>query len=202
MEVDLVRRRVELKYRVPDTIAAAMADALRAAGLRRESARLTTTYLDHPDRRLSRAALEDPRRASKIRLRDYGTGDGPVWLERKTREGDLVRKLRIPLERGRVPALLEGRLEVDGLRGPLVVVGAVRCRRFAVQGGDPVARVTIDRDVVYSAGAPETAAVVEVKHAGGERPGWCRALFEGRRPEGYSKFAELARRVLAEAAVA
>lgn len=190
MDVDLVRRRVETKFRVStsdaDALIAALPEEPRAAWVR-------TVYLDLPDGRLTRAARRDPRTAVKLRIREYDGGD-VLWVELKEREGDWSRKRRLPLERERLPELLDGTLDVALIAGPLVPVGEVRYHRTSVERG---ARLTIDRGISFRAGGrdwEEDGAVVELKHAGESWPGWCEALLGERTPVEYSKFARLCRR--------
>lgn len=220
MDVDLVARRMERKFRLPDVSVERWSLRLAAVGLRVELGRVTTVYLDGVDRRLTRAASADPRTCAKLRLRTY---QGPladvVWAELKERDGDRSRKIRFPLPAARVRAFLGGedagppdllaRMRA-AVPGPLRPVGAVRCLRLAVEGGEPRARLTVDLGVTYHPGpglvpgpavAREEGALVEVKSAG-DVPGWCRALLEGRPPVEASKFGTLARLLATEAVVA
>jgi len=241
MNSDLVRHRVELKYRASSAAAEALVASLESAGpeFRRQTSWITTIYLDLPDRRLLRAARPGSRTAVKLRLRTYFDAGGEecsplVWMELKEREGDGSRKWRFPLPAGRVPEFLQGTLDpseiLDGPHpdpdavletvrriralapGPLSPVGAVRYRRFSLQGGDPCARITVDRHIAYHVGAPvthptalgapevcEDGAVVEVKHAPGPRPPWCDRLLGRRTPVEYSKFGRIARLLSSEA---
>ena len=222
--------------------------AIRPAfAARRVGGWVTTVYFDLPDRRFTRAALERPETNLKIRLREYFNDDdlpcSPfVWLEIKERDGARSIKSRFQLHKRMVGGFLEGELDLaavltcqegapdltrvmesvqrlhDLARGTLVPVGAVRYLRCSLQGGDPAARLTLDRSVSYhvgpvalydahaaldadALGAPswrDGAAVVEVKHAGAAPPAWCRAFVGNRPPSEYSKFIHLARLSLAE----
>lgn len=209
MEVDLVRRRVETKYRISSSAADAMIEALPVDGLARRDGWMRTVYLDLPDGRLVRAARRNPRTALKLRLREYGADDD-VWVELKTRDADWSGKRRFRIRRGRVDDFLNGSLrgleaeeDVETLRriraaapGPLSPVGEVRCFRTSVQGGEPRGRLTIDRHIAYAAGGRELleeGAIVEVKHAAEFAPEWCRAAVEGRAPAEYSKFGRVCR---------
>lgn len=222
--------------------------ALRPAfAARRVGGWVTTVYFDLPDRRFTRAALECPETNLKIRLREYFSDDdlpcSPfVWLEIKERDGSRSNKSRFQLHKRMVGGFLEGELDLaavltcqegapdlakvmesvqrlhDLARGTLAPVGAVRYQRCSLQGGDPAARLTLDRGIAYhvgpvslydahdaldaaSLGAPswsDGAAVVEVKHGGEAPPAWCRS-FVGEQPASdYSKFVQLARLSFAE----
>lgn len=222
--------------------------AIRPAfAARRVGGWVTTVYFDLPDRRFTRAALECPESNLKIRLREYFSDDdlpcSPfVWLEIKEREGARSAKSRFQLHKRMVAGFLEGDLDLaavltcqegspdlsrvmesvqrvhDLSRGRLAPVGAVRYQRCSLQGGEPAARLTLDRSIAYhlgpvglydvhdaldagALGAPswsDGAAVVEVKHAGAELPAWCRSFIGGHPAAEYSKFIQLARLSLAE----
>ena len=224
--------------------------ALRpGAAERRTAGWVTTVYFDLPDRRYAREALARPEANLKIRLREYFTEQehpcSPfVWLEIKEREGALSRKSRFQLHKRMVGGFLEGELDLAAVLtcqekgadldrvveavqrlhqlagSPLAPLGAVRYRRCSVQGGDPGARVTLDRDITFHAGpaglyeehaalnaealgAPlwiDGAAVLEIKHQGPTPPAWCRPVAGGAAPAEYSKFLLLARLAAAEAA--
>lgn len=221
---DLVRLRVEIKHLLP----AAAAERARArllacspgGDVRRQTGWVSTTYLDLPDRRLARTAVDRPGDNVKLRLREYVDAASPfVWVEVKAREGPVTRKSRFPLLRGRLGRLLDGRLTAAELtsaeepreavetlrrireiaRGPLTVVGVVRCLRTSLQAG--TGRVTLDERIAYRAGAAareEASAVLEVKHLAEPMPAWCRGLLGGAEPAEYSKFRTLARLALAE----
>lgn len=209
MDADLVRRRVETKYRVSATTAEEMIGSLPTEGLERRTEWVRTTYLDLPDRRLVRAAVRDPRAAVKVRIREY-VGDETVWVELKRRDADWSQKRRFRIHRDRIDSFLDGTLQgleseedVETLRriraaapGPLSVVGEVRYLRVSIQGGEPRARVTIDRRVTYGVGGREVledGAIVEVKHASDLLPEWCEAVVGRRAPVEYSKFGRICR---------
>ena len=208
---------------------------------------VTTVYFDLPDRRFTRAALDSPEANLKIRLREYFSDDDVpcspfVWLEIKEREGARSNKSRFQLHKRMVGGFLEGELDLaavltcqegapdlsrvlesvqrlhDLARGVLVPVGAVRYLRCSTQGGEPAARLTLDRDIAYhvgpvglydahdaldadALGAPtwcDGAAVVEIKHGGAAPPAWCRGFVGDRPASEYSKFIHLARLSLTE----
>lgn len=214
---------------------------------RRVGGWVTTVYFDLPDRRFTRAALERPETNLKIRLREYFSDEdlpcSPfVWLEIKERDGTRSAKSRFQLHKRMVAGFLEGELDLaavltcqeaapdlskvveavrrlhDLARGTLVPVGAVRYLRASLQGGEPAARLTLDRHISYvvgpvalydvherldaeALGAPtwtDGAAVMEVKHAGEAPPAWCRSALGDAPPSDYSKFVRLARLSLAE----
>ncbi|HYF01406.1 MAG TPA: VTC domain-containing protein, partial [Planctomycetota bacterium] len=114
---DLVKRRVEIKHLLSPAAAArarARLLAVRPGGeVRRQEGAILTTYLDLPDRRLARRAVERPDDNVKLRLREYfdalGAPASPfVWVEVKAREGAITRKSRFPLLKSRVERLLDG----------------------------------------------------------------------------------------------
>jgi len=238
MQTELVR--VELKYRLSSGSAEALIAGFRAPdrSLEVRSSWVATAYLDLPDRRLLWGARSDPGTAIKLRVREYFDAEGNsrspiVWIELKECEGNCSRKYRFPLLKTRVPKFLDGTLDTaeilsagqadeavvsEAVRrirnvavGAVAPVGAVRYRRFSVEGGEPHARLTVDEDISYHAGSGvtlgpgllrEQGAVAEVKYADGPTPEWCRGLLGSRRPEEYSKFGVLARLILSEATVA
>jgi SPX domain protein involved in polyphosphate accumulation len=122
MEHDLVRARVELKYRLSSSAARSLIADLKEAALppdvRRQTSWITTVYLDTPDLRLARAGRSHPRTAVKLRLREYfepdgSGGAGVVWVELKERDGERSRKDRFALEKARVRDFLEGALDEE-----------------------------------------------------------------------------------------
>jgi len=218
-----------------------LANALEDPSFRKEHHRITTVYLDRPDGSLARAALADPNASLKLRVRAYHPPEivrlSPwVWVEIKERRGRTSRKSRFRLHKRWLTALQRGDLhpemalagpDAGGLcggaaeavlrlreiaRGPLVALGATRYRRLALEGGTPLARLTIDQEVSYYRnplnlhpdpgalhgrvlGPPSLAhegAIVEVKVRGAAPPRWCEAALGGREPREYSKFVALA----------
>lgn len=214
---------------------------------RRPGGWVTTVYFDLPDRRFTRAALERPDASLKVRLREYFSEDdipcSPfVWLEIKERDGARSSKHRFQLHKRMVSDFLRGELDLAAAltcqegapdlsrvvesihklrslaRETLAPVGAVRYLRGSLQGGEPPARLTLDRHIRYfvgplglydvhdaldgdALGAPtwtDEAAVLEVKHGGEAPPAWCRSVSGEQAPSEYSKFARLARLSLAE----
>ena len=214
---------------------------------RRLSGWVTTVYFDLPDRRLTRAALERPEACLKVRLREYfSEDDAPcspfVWLEIKERDGARSAKRRFQLHKRMVGRFLAGELDLadaltcqegspdlsgvvesiqklsDLAQGELAPVGAVRYLRCSLQGGEPPARLTLDRRIAYHVGPlglydvhaaldaealgmptlSDGAAVLEIKHAGAAPPDWCARIAGDRAPSEYSKFVRLARLSLAE----
>jgi hypothetical protein len=203
----------------------------RDPSIRRDEWRITTVYLDRQDGFFARAALRRHERRAEIRLREFFSPGGEalspfVWLESKQRHGNSARVRRFQLHRRLVSALLRGELEEDQIlacqerfvepdrvlraarevrsvagSGPLVILGATTCLRTALEGGSPVARLTLDREIRYHlepdpslvpgglgpSALEERAGIVEMKYRGGRRPAWCGRLeLEG--PRNYSKF--------------
>src|SRR5688500_16468954 len=107
MSHDLVRRRTELKYLLPPEQTREIRALLTAEppdGFRRIGGWVTTVYFDLPDRRLVRAALEQPEENLKLRLREYFDDEGApcsrfVWFEIKERQGSASRKSRFRLHK-------------------------------------------------------------------------------------------------------
>jgi len=221
-----------------DPFLATLGSTSRDPAIRRDEWRITTVYLDREDRFFAQTALRRPERRTEIRLREFFRPQGHplspfVWVESKQRNGRTARVRRFQIHRRLVGRLLRGDLgedqildcqerfvEPDRVRqavrevrsvagpGPLVISGATTCLRTALEGGSPVARLTLDREIRYhlepaglagpdptlepaSLGQPaleERAGIVEMKYRGGRRPAWCdhRLGLEG--PRNYSKF--------------
>jgi SPX domain protein involved in polyphosphate accumulation len=185
MMQDLVKRRVEIKHLLSPSAAPDVHRRLRAADpgtdAKRISGRVVTTYLDLPDRRLTRAVLDHPEENLKLRIREYlseqGTPVSPfVWVEMKEREGEISRKSRFRLHKRLLAKFLDGGVDLGEVltcqsdpfdvgdvvqavqeihmvaEGPLSPIGTVRYRRDSIQGGDPAARVTLDEEITYFVG--------------------------------------------------
>lgn len=106
--------RVELKYAVPEEVALRILSIGRAfldpeIHARAPRQRITSLYLDSPDRaflRWHRARAAD---RFKLRLRRYGeTPDGPVFAEVKRKSYSVVRKRRALVPSEAVVELLSG----------------------------------------------------------------------------------------------
>lgn len=201
--------------------------------LRRDEWRMTTAYLDRADGSFARDALACPDLHPQLRLREYFRPDGAsispyVWVECKERDGGVSLVNRFQLRRELVSRFLDGDLEpseilacqerfveprlvlrairvVRDVAGPqgLQIAGAVAYTRSTIEGGSPLARLTIDRDISYHLALPsaslrheqlgpaalaETACIVEVKQRGPRRPSWCERLLGDLSPAEYSKY--------------
>jgi len=217
---------------------ARLGPVLSDSRFRRDHGWITTVYFDRPDGHLTRKVLACPSRCLKLRLREYFTAEGVpsspfVWIEIKERDGATSRKSRFQLHKRLVARFLRsdvGDAEILACQGPmadpykvlgeirrvrdisddreLVPVGAVAYRRLALEGGDPVSRLTLDQEVSYhrgpfalyesnpslererlgSATHEEKAAIVELKVRGPTSPSWCDAPLRTARPAEYSKF--------------
>ncbi len=215
-----------------------LGQALHDPSIRRDEWRITTVYLDRKDRSFARAGLSRPDRRTEIRLREFFRPEGAtlsplVWVETKQRNGRSARIRRFQLHRRLVRSLLRGNLgegeildcqerfvERDRAReavrevrsvagpGPFMITGATTCLRTALEGGSPVARLTLDREIRYhldparvggpesslepgSLGRPalvERAGIVEMKYRGGRRPSWCDRRLGLQGPRNYSKY--------------
>jgi hypothetical protein len=184
MSHDLVRRRTELKYLLPPDQTREIRARLTAEppdGFRRIGGWVTTVYFDLPDRRLVRAALEQPEENLKLRLREYFDDEGApcsrfVWFEIKERQGSSSRKSRFRLHKRMVDRFLRGECDlasiltcqgsasdvsgvcetvqrIHDLAGDSwVPFGAVRYRRCSIEGGSPAGRLTLDDRISYHLG--------------------------------------------------
>jgi hypothetical protein len=120
---DLVKRRIELKYLLPDAKTRELRAVLTAKpeqGFRRIGGWVTTVYFDLPDRRLSRAAMERPEENLKLRLREYFDDDGApcspfVWIEIKERQGSSSKKSRFRLHKRLVGAFVRGEADLASI---------------------------------------------------------------------------------------
>jgi len=212
--------------------------ALHDPAIRRDEWRITTVYLDREDRSFAKAGLSRPGRRTGIRLREFFRPDGAalspfVWVESKQRNGKSARVRRFQLHRRLVRRFLRGDLEEEQILvcqerfverdrvreaarevrsvtgpGPFVIAGATTCLRTALEGGSPVARLTLDREIRYHlepmgmggtdpslepgrlgrAALVERAGIVEMKYRGGRRPSWCDLRLGHEGPGNYSKY--------------
>lgn len=170
MENDITHTRVELKYIVP----AAQVEEIvaRMPALESRSYGVATVYYDRPDGGLTRTAVENPTRCTKVRTREYLDGSPYVWFEVKTRAGAWTRKARFKVEKAAVGFILDGG---DASKAPLacacpeclrqvgearrclgeisigrfVPVGVVCARRRTFGNADTALRFTLDRDIGY-----------------------------------------------------
>lgn len=184
MSHDLVRRRTEVKFLLPAEQTREVRAILTAEppdGFRRISGWATTVYFDLPDRRLARAAMEQPEENLKLRLREYFDDEGAtcsrfVWIEIKERNGSASRKSRFRIHKRMVAGFLRGECDlasiltcqiaaadiqnvcetvqrIHDLAGDCwVPFGAVRYRRCSIEGGSPVGRLTLDDRISYHLG--------------------------------------------------
>jgi len=209
------------------------------ATLRSDRWWISTVYLDRPDRSLSTGALACPEVRTELRLREYFTPEGEavspfVWVESKGQTGRSSCLTRFQLHRRLIPRFLGGDLDDEEIlegqprfierdrvlpairavrdvsgSGSLVAAGAVSSLRLALEGGNPQARITLDRDMAYHLGPlplsgkepslkrdrlglpalEEPSGVVEIKYRGFRRPTWCeQRLDPAAGPMEYSKF--------------
>jgi VTC domain-containing protein len=206
--------------------------------VRRDEWRITTVYLDRPDGFLARSALACPELHVELRLREFFTLDGGpispfIWVESKVQDRTLSSVNRFQLHRSLVPRFLRGDLSDDEIVGcqeryvesdrvlraaravrevvgsrKLQPAGAVTYRRSTFEGGSPLARLTLDREISYHlnplplveskaslernrlgpAALEETACVVEVKHRRSRPPDWNDGRADPPGPVEYSKF--------------
>jgi hypothetical protein len=220
-----------------EAVLSRMRSALRDPRVRSTDGLIRTVYLDRPDGLLTRTASARPLRCVKLRVREYFTPEGEsaspsLWIEVKERDGRLSAKRRFRLDRHLAGALLEGALDEEAVlgcqdawadpgpavgawrrlrevsgAGALFPVGAVVYRRLAVERGDPVTRITLDREISYHVdhldreapeweplGPPalrEKASILEVKYRGGGPAAWCGPVPGEAGPVEYSKFGVL-----------
>ncbi len=221
-----------------DAFLESLRPAMRDPSIRRDEWRITTVYLDRENGFFARSALDRPDRRVEIRLREYFSPGGEalspfVWVESKQRNGEAVRVRRFQLLRRLVCRLLAGDLEEDRILdcqprfverdrarravrevlrvvgpGPLVTSGATSCLRTALEGGSPVGRLTLDREIRYYLDPPNLAGpepllepaslgpaalgerlgIVEIKYRGAAPPAWCDRRLGLQGSGNYSKF--------------
>lgn len=166
--------RVELKYAVPEDIAVRILTIGRAfldpeIHARAPRQRITSLYLDTPDRTFLRWHRARAAERFKLRLRQYGDAtDGPVFAEVKRKTYSVVRKRRawIPpnaladlLSGARIPCRPRTALEsahlADFLRQRLLYAARpeilVTHVRESLRGTFPEEEnaITVDRDIHY-----------------------------------------------------
>lgn len=238
-----VERKYLLEDRDVPHFLSSLGPVLSNSEFRKDQGRITSVYFDRPDRVLSRTALSSPSCNMKVRLREYfspaGVPSSPfVWIEVKDREGATSRKNRFQLHKRLIGGFFRGEVDegtvltcqggavdpdrvVDAVRRirgladgeELVPVGSVSCRRLALEGGNPRARVTLDQDVAYHlppltlsldreslgvAALEERSSIVEIKFRGRSSPDWCRRGLGNAAPAEYSKFRILSALALCE----
>ena len=121
------------------------------------SYRVTSIYCDTPEFDVFHRS--SGYRGSKLRMRRYDTAPF-VFLERKFRKGDKVRKRRVEVEPAELPRLSDGAAVPPGWEAvwflehakkkrvsPTCVVGYRRTAYFGVSAGQAV-RLTIDEDLI------------------------------------------------------
>lgn len=234
-----------------DALRAALRPLPSDPRFRRDEGRIATVYVDRADGFLARQAVDSPGWNLKLRLREYFTPEGLpsspfLWVEIKERAGTTSWKSRFQLHKRLVSRFLRGELDeglvltcqgagvpagkvlgaISRIRdfasgGELVPVGAVTYRRLAIEGGDPLARLSLDEDIAYHLGPlplddsnpmlppgalgpaalEERAAVAELKYRGRSIPGWCAPGLADARASEYSKFQILSALALSEQVV-
>lgn len=208
----IVRR--EIKYEVSPREAAVLEDRLGEHLPRRDRFQpsigtiVKTVYLDHPDGSITRRCLAQPDESTKVRYRRYEdpsnrfpTSEVSVWIEIKSRVGDLVTKDRVLYPGFGLDALLDRRAPVPDCPrlaellayDRLVPIAHLSFLRIAFEEPDDSLRVTIDRQLVVwpararpSDGVPLDVSIVELKPVG-DVPDWLASLVD-RPPDPISKF--------------
>ena len=94
--------RIETKYIITEEQKERLLSraAGRVCGDEYGESRIVNLYFDTPDRRIIRRSLEKPAYKEKLRLRSYGTPEGPaatVFLELKKKYRGVVYKRREPM---------------------------------------------------------------------------------------------------------
>ena len=156
--------RVELKYSVPESMAAWALQwsgvfLIRDRGLTGPQ-RVTSLYLDTPTLTFFRWHREQRPDRFKLRIRGYGDGDRDcVWAEIKRKAGMAVFKERAPLSVTALDSVLRGQAPSANLqefvRRRLAFNAAPRllltCKREALRQQDAFGEtaVTIDREIRY-----------------------------------------------------
>jgi len=179
--------RHECKYVVPEAVAARLLKRVApfvqpdpfAAQSPTHSYAIASLYLDDQQNSLYRETIEGRPHRHKLRVRSYSDEpSAPVFLEVKRRRDRVVQKLRCPVPRCALPALLGGETDhVDGLSAPKLASLReflrlqqlskaiprllVRYDREAWVGRDEDdVRVTFDR---HLSATPEGQAIVRVR---------------------------------------
>jgi hypothetical protein len=125
--------------------------------------RTTSLYTDTPDFAVFRRL--GGRAGSKFRVRRYGAA-GPVFLERKDKDGDRVRKCRAPVGPGELGVLADP-------NAPPGWAGGWFHRQLGRRGLRPVCRVTYDRVAYLGQADGGTVRVTFDRAARGEpADGW------------------------------
>lgn len=167
--------RYELKYRIPEAKAHAVAEFLRPylhldryAKLRpRGEYPITSLYMDSDNFQLARETLEGKKNRFKLRVRGYSDSlDSPCFFEIKRRISNVIMKSRARVRaadvakiitRGYVPT--DYKTDVKALRQYLLYMNylsakplvLVRYNRQAFEGdSDNRVRVTFDRNLCYN----------------------------------------------------
>lgn len=155
----LQTQRFEYKYHVSETVAGSVravvsshmcADRFSEA----EGARgypVCSVYLDSPDLRLYRAALDGECNRFKLRLRYYGEGDDQtVFAEIKRRENNVIFKQRVAMDPGGAREAARGQFpRVETLRRPHPDTTRsldTFVRLVSLLDARPVARVVYERE--------------------------------------------------------
>lgn len=204
--------RLELKYCVPDAVAAYVLDIARAymdpeplaAGPRQ---RITSLYLDTADLQFLRWHRERVSDRFKIRIRRYGDLPAAVLyseVKRKTRA--VVRKDRAPFHSGQLADVIahwrttsggEPRVLITGIREALRDPGGTHAvtvdRELQYQpmrGADLEGSATAWRPLALPPSASSPAVLLELKH-GFDIPPWMVPLMEMLAPArvSFSKYA-------------
>ncbi|MBL8751215.1 MAG: polyphosphate polymerase domain-containing protein [Planctomycetes bacterium] len=111
--------RYECKFVVPEAVAARVLRRVgawiepdpHAASMPDHTYGIASLYLDDETNSLCRETREGRLDRRKLRVRSYG--DGPLFLEVKSRRDRVVRKLRCPIPAETLPRVLAG--ETDGI---------------------------------------------------------------------------------------
>ncbi len=144
--------RTETKFLVAEATARAISERLAVlcerdehtpAGARDYASH--SLYFDSPTRSLYRAKVLELQRQLKLRVRYYD--DGPVWLEVKRKDGELITKSGCPLDRARWPRVLQDYFteKIPGLLAPNGFLDMIQ-----QLGGEPVCRVHYRREAWVS----------------------------------------------------
>lgn len=147
-------KRVETKYLISLSQAAAMEAALRQQGFVRMdfgSSRVQSLYYDSPDYRLIRASLERPAFKEKLRLRAYGEPgiltESFLEIKRKYRGIGYKRRTGLPLQAAET-CLAQG-IVPEG-SGQIGREAQWMIRRYSLS---PAALISCDRDAWASPGS-------------------------------------------------
>lgn len=165
------RNRHECKFVVPESVAQQVlrrvgpfvAPDPHAARRQDHSYPIASLYLDDRQRSLYRETTEGQPFRHKLRVRSYDDDPkSPVFLEIKRRHDRVVQKLRCPLPRPLLAAVLAGQaVAPPGASAPQLASLAEFQRLVQLRRAEPVAIVLYHRQAYVGLDDPETRVTVD-----------------------------------------